>query len=233
MLNLGDVTLLGMDCVNPQRAIHSMLWSMKFVKFAEAVLVTRKELYPIQHKNIRIVYSNQGSRKYRIPNLNRTVALDYELAVLRDTPLYFETSHCLHTEWDSAVLNPMAWEKKWLKYDYIGAPWSEHHDVGWPACDGVTNAVGNGGFSLKSKKLCDEVRNASLRLPESHAEMAISDSWICRTLRPYLETRGFKFAPVKTAMNFSCENRIYSGQFGFHGKITARLNNWDRNFIAW
>ena len=39
-----------------------------------------------------------------------------------------------------------------------------------------------------------------------------------------LRSKGYTFAPVEEAQNFSAENDIWVGQFGFHGKETLALN---------
>lgn len=233
LLDLSSVTLLSIDCHRPDRTLSAMRWSRRFVKFSKAVLVTDLEKFPrFRPSDVCLVPTRQSDRKTSPPGLpNLKLAIDYELAILRETPLHFTTSHVLYQEWDSAVLNPSAWDTKWLQFDYVGAPWPHHTDLGWPPCD-ITNSVGNGGFSLKSKRLCEAVRLASLDCNADPAAMLISDAWICRTIRPSLEAQGLKFASPSTAARFSCENQIYSGQFGFHGKATARLNGWGADFAT-
>jgi hypothetical protein len=143
---------------------------------------------------------------------------------LRQPSEFLRTKYLLHIEWDAAVLNPMAWTDDFLEYDYIGAPWPDHHDPGWPRCD-QSNNVGNGGFSLKSARFCKLVRQAT---DEFHGDAAMisSDRWQCRTLRPWMEGKGIKYSHEEAAALFSCEGRVYSGQFGYHGRITCKMNNW-------
>src|SRR6266850_1256662 len=57
-----------------------------------------------------------------------------------NVPQYVKTSHILTIQWDGWVINPHLWNDDWLQYDYIGAPWDD-------------GCVGNGGFSLRSKRL--------------------------------------------------------------------------------
>lgn len=149
---------------------------------------------------------------------------DYERAVMVEPSRHASTDFILHMEWDSAVLNPLAWTDDFLKYDYIGAPWWRHTEPGWPTCD-ETNNVGNGGFSLKSQKYCQLIAQAC-EFFHDHPGIISSDMWPCRSMRPWLEHRGIKFAPAEVAYRFSCENQIYSGQFGFHGRWTAEMNGW-------
>lgn len=122
------------------------------------------------------------------------------------------TSHALVIQHDGYVLNWEAWKDEWLEYDYIGAPW-------WYK-DGKN--VGNGGFSLRSKKLI-RILAIDPKIELTHPE----DHHICRTYRPYLEKEyGIKFAPEEVAKEFSIEgwkgDRNYKGQFGFHGHAVKK-----------
>jgi hypothetical protein len=120
----------------------------------------------------------------------------------------------LKFEPDGYVQNWKAWDKDWLNYDLIGAPWLWYSD----------NQVGN-GISLRSKRLYDILANDEKIIPtndhiiKEHEE----DHNICRIYRPYLEKEyGIKFAPVEAAKKFSIEafgrpDKNYTGQFCFHG----------------
>ena len=100
-----------------------------------------------------------------------------------------------------------AWRKEFLEYDYIGAPWNYH--------DGRN--VGNGGFSLRSKKLL-QVLADSAEIQKFHPE----DNLIGREYRPLSESKGIKFPSEELAWKFAIEcgdkyGWTYKGQFGFHG----------------
>jgi len=150
----------------------------------------------------------------------------YSAFILKELHLYIKT-HALIIQNDGYILNPKAWEDVFLTYDYIGAPWDLYPAHQWPGFDNVTskNCVGNGGFSLRSKSLLkatSEIFTAS-NPKIYHPE----DAWICRNQRDQLE-KGYylKFAPLEVASKFSVENTVYSGQFGFHGKLTALINKF-------
>lgn len=150
-------------------------------------------------------------------------ATDYSEFVINDLPLRIETSHALMVQTDGFVVNPYAWNNDWLQYDYIGAPWLPDPNHRWPGYPNITpeTRVGNGGFSLRSRKLMMEARQFALREP---LPIELEDAYICRTLGPALQEKGYKFAPVEVAEKFSGENVILKGQFGFHGKLTAEMN---------
>jgi Protein of unknown function (DUF5672) len=136
-------------------------------------------------------------------------AKEYSRWVCTELYRHVATSHLLLFQWDGYVKNPRAWSDAWLQYDYIGAPW--WHD------DGMN--VGNGGFSLRSRRLM-EIVATDPAIREYHPE----DVKICRRYRPYLESEhGVRFAPEEVARRFSLEghkqpSRTHTTEFGFHGR---------------
>lgn len=127
-------------------------------------------------------------------------------------PRYVQTSHMLVVQWDSWIINPEAWDPTWIAYDYIGAPWHWHPEG---------SNVGNGGFSLRSKRLMIYLAQNRKTLPLGMPE----DDVICRRYRPHLEEAGFKFADHHTAGRFSMERSKWTLDvpFGFHG-----MYNWPK-----
>lgn len=140
----------------------------------------------------------------------------YSKFMIQRLSSFVKTDHVLTVHSDGYIQNPSAWDDSWLEYDYIGAPWPWYKE----------HMVGNGGFSLRSKKLLDIL--ARTDLTEFHPE----DQIICQNLRPWLEKEfGIKFAPYEVARKFSIEGyglapqlNIYDGEFGFHGKHVRGLN---------
>lgn len=127
---------------------------------------------------------------------------------------YVDTSHVLVIQADGYIQNPFAWQNEWLEYDYVGSCWDWYNE----------RQVGNGGFSLRSKKLLQVL--AKMPIDNYHPEDAV----ICRELRPGLEQQGIRFAPVEVAKKFSIEAygimpplNKYDGEFGFHGYHCSNL----------
>lgn len=233
MLTLTNVTLFAIDCLHPHRTLASLLRSMGLCEFAETVLLTDLNKFDIQkpvdaltEARIRLVHHEESDRKVSISARSKPLPVDYELAVMTEPIKHMETDFVLHHEWDSGIIDPSKWEPAFLEYDYIGAPWPPHNDPGWPPCDGITNAVGNGGFALKSRRFCAAIAKAVKEYPDDPAKVS-SDRWSCRNMRGWLyDTCGVRFAPVTVASRFSCEDRPYGGQFGAHGVKTAEINRW-------
>ena len=128
---------------------------------------------------------------------------EYSRFMLRELCQHIETDHALCVQWDGFVLNGEAWDGDFLNYDYIGAVWPHYQD---------NYNVGNGGFSLRSRRLLD----ACLDLPVDGA--VAEDVTISRACRPELESKGIRFAPEAIARRFSYERTPPLGrEFGFHG----------------
>ena len=130
---------------------------------------------------------------------------DYSRFMLRDLAEHIGTSHALCVQWDGYVFDGSAWDPAFLEYDYVGAPWPHFHDG---------HNVGNGGFSLRSRRLLEASRELPLDPP------LLEDVIICRRCRPQLERQGIRFAPEAVARRFSYERTPPHGdEFGFHGSF--------------
>jgi len=128
---------------------------------------------------------------------------------------YVDTTHALVVQYDGFVLNGQAWMDEFLKWDYIGAPFQP------------TGIIGNGGFSLRSKRLMEWM--AKQGWEDFHPE----DSCICVRHREEIECAGFKIAIPQVATRFAMEGRCWNskewesmpkewnGQFGFHSLLTV------------
>lgn len=130
---------------------------------------------------------------------------DYSHFVLHRLADWIETSHCLIVQWDGFVLSAENWEPEFLRCDYIGAPWPQFSDG---------HDVGNGGFSLRSRRLMMACRQPGF-LDDGSAE----DLVIARHNRHFLaDNFGMIFADRSLASRFSHERDGQDKQtFGFHG----------------
>lgn len=227
MLFLPNVTLLSIDIVDPQRTIKAMQYSLLQAKFADAVLVTTPSKF--KPEMVRTIGGRGRIDQITVHFVESGPREDYERQIICDLPKWFSTEFCLFQEWDSAIINPSAWNPNWLKYDFIGAPWPyDFHEPGYPPCI-RENCVGNGGFSLRTRRFANETSMLFTELAPPLSGL-LSDAWICRTAEPYLDRAGMRFAEEDEALKFSCENRFYNGQFGIHGKNTIAMNGWKWDF---
>lgn len=143
----------------------------------------------------------------------------YSQFVFSQLHAYTDKPFILIYQDDGFAVHPENWDDAFLAYDYIGAPWPHLPWFPW-AVEGFD--VGNGGFSLRSKKLCEAC--STLPFPYGQAE----DMVICVHYRNLLTSKGFKFAPLEVAKKFSYEHKVdplhtFSSSFGFHAKFNLNL----------
>lgn len=128
----------------------------------------------------------------------------YSYFILKKLADFIEADFALIVQWDGYVLDGTAWSDGFLAYDYVGSRWPHFAD---------SHVVGNGGFSLRSRRLLTACQSPKITL--SGAE----DLTICRTHRQLLEEEfGVRFAPPSIADAFAFERVTPARQtFGFHG----------------
>lgn len=195
MKHLDNVTLLSVDCVKAETTVKALEYSAREIRFGAVKLLSSYQpanLTPdIQWTRISPL-DLEGYSRFMLHNLHE----------------YVETPFCLIIQYDGFVINPGMWSDEFLNYDYIGAPWAKRHNK---------DRVGNGGFSLRSKKLLALTKELCFNgQPE--------DVIICSVNRSYLISKGVRFAPVEVALKFSLEQHIdecsndLTKCLGFHGK---------------
>lgn len=200
--HLKNVTLISIDLRSDQalidKAVAALEYSCRGLNFGAVKLVAGcKPSAPSVALEFYHVEEPVGMNAYNNFMLNN----------LAD---YIDTEFCLVIQADGFVTNPQAWTDEFLKYDYIGAPWWGY---------GRDKIIGNGGFSLRSKKLlklCQGFKNNG-----EHPE----DDVVCVQKRAELEAAGIKFAPLELAYKFSTETQIPDPALlykpchalGFHG----------------
>jgi len=191
MLDLSTVTLLCADSRAPELATWAINRCLGYARFADTVLMTDLA---------RVTRRQEGITYVQTPPI--ATVRDYSEMMLTGIEPHVSGSHVLVIQWDGFILHPDLWDPGFLDYDYIGAAWPPFPDT----------PVGNGGFSLRSRKLLDALRRPGI--PIHHPE----DKCICITNRKVLEeSHGIRFAPVDVAERFSVERTPWHAAFGFHG----------------
>jgi Protein of unknown function (DUF5672) len=211
MRTLPNVTLIGVDCVNIERLLHAAEICQRSFRFGAVRMLTS---IPHDHPSI-------------IPIEPITSRDAYSSFMVKKVNTYVDTPFALVIQYDGFILNPDAWRDEYLDYDYIGAPWNEEEGY---------SIVGNGGFSLRSKRLMELLQqdDAILDPNELDPPDAPEDWYICAMIRDYLEARGIRFAPVELARQFSFEGGdeyfgvAWTNEFGFHGLRWTDISSWLR-----
>lgn len=189
---LPSVTLCAAASVNVRATVAALTACLRQAEFADCLLFSDADI-PLTGTKIRRV---------AIPRLNSSG--DYSEFMLRHLARHIQTAHCLVVQWDGFILHADRWDPAFLEFDYIGAPWPQFDD-GFD--------VGNGGFSLRSRRLLEACMDSRFQL-EGPEDVAI-----CRVNRPLLEQEHcVRFADRQTAEWFAFERTAPSAPtFGFHG----------------
>jgi hypothetical protein len=209
MKNLKNITLINVNCIDSKLAVKTLNASCSVLDFFKVILFSDEKPENLT-SNITFIKID------KIETINQ-----YNEFILRRLVDYIESGHCLIIQNDGFVINPDLWKDEFLEYDYIGAPWSKYGMKVWKR----TNRIGNGGFSLRSKKLMEFIKNFKYINYDSPEDVITS---------LVIEKHNFKYPSVELACKFSLECPIedypfdIQNCFGFHGKDI--FNNLNKNF---
>ena len=135
---------------------------------------------------------------------------EYSKLMLKELGKYVDTDYILNIQYDGMPIDSSNWQNEFLCYDYIGAPWRWYPEP---------YRVGNGGFSLRSRRLMDCCLSDSF-IFISGLEQCQEDVHIGILYKDWLSKKGIKYAPVQLASKFSAEEPGGKfNSFGFHGTL--------------
>lgn len=215
MICLSNVTLICVTSVKIQESIRSLIHCANLMKFKEVKFITHEDINidSVKIEKCRKLTSIEAYSHYMIYDLHKHVDTDF----------------CLTIQHDGFIVNPNLWNDNFLKYDYIGAPW-KITDNCYLDPNGKHMRVGNGGFSLRSKKLLntsnyEHIPFASTMYDGYYKHLnhfsSNEDNIICVHNHELYEKYENKFAPFELALTFSKETTLPENTnldtFGVHG----------------
>ena len=193
MTDLPDITLACVDTVNHALALRALDRSRRGMRFARAVLLTDR------------VPAGSIPDGIEVANIGPLPSRDaYSHFVLKRLLPHVATKHVLLVQWDGYVVNPAAWEPAFLDMRL--------HRRALVLAAGRFR-VGNGGFSLRSRKLLEALQDPRIVLKDAE------DLTIGHAFRTLLESEfSIRFADETLAERFAFEAAHPIGRpFGFHG----------------
>lgn len=218
--SLPQVTLICVSGVNIPKSIYALWRSSAKIKFASVKLVS----------NRKPAFMPKGISFERALGTELDSIDEYSKYVIYNLWRHVDTQHCLVIQADGYVINPELWKSQFLEYDYIGAPWPVRPDA-YIDPFGQHQRVGNGGFSLRSKRLLEvpkrfkvpwEVNVGSFYRHEG-AGLYSEDGNVCVHNRHIYESAGCVWPDLPVALAFSVETRVEeflgTPTFGFHKRI--------------
>lgn len=200
-----------------KKTVRAMEYSLGQIDFDKKIIITEQN-------------SNYQHDEIEIKELDGKIDLvRYNRICIEQLNSFIHTDFCLLIQWDGFILDGERWKDEFLQYDYIGSPWNLPTNA--------KNNIGNGGFSLRSKKFlemsskieynpneCEWIHpSQKLALP-----IAPEDWYLCYNNYEYLVKNEINFPTTKTAYKFSVEHSsalhpynpfdisTYKS-FGFHG----------------
>ena len=187
-----DITLVAVDCAYPELAADALVRSSAKLPVARVLLLTDAAI------------ERDGMEVVRIPAIKSRAA--YSQFIVEELGKHINTDYALVVQWDGFIIDGDAWADEFWNYDYIGAK--------WPHLQGDFR-VGNGGFSLRSKRLLNALTQPEFALEPDENE----DTAICIRYREVLEKKyGIAFADERVADRFAFDvGRPVGPTFGFHG----------------
>ena len=213
-----NLTIIAASDIKINETIYALIKSTKYIKPHKTILFSSN----LNYANKKIIERFNFIEHIKIKPLNSVS--DYSNFIIYDLYKYIDTSHILIVQWDGYVINPAKWNNDFLNYDYVGAPFIPRFNNYSYSRDKDNNffVVGNGGFSLRSKKLLEAPTKFKL-IDNKETTNSHEDGFFCILHRQFLESKGFEWASFKIASNFSIEspinlNEILDFPLGFHGK---------------
>lgn len=213
MLNLKNITLVLVDGVDPEVSLKTLIHCSRLANFEDILFFTFKDL--------------RVPSKIKLNKIKKFDYVEYNHFIISDLNSHIKSDFCLIVQTDGFILNSEKWQDNFLNFDYIGAPWEQKLQDDYP----LGTRVGNGGFSLRSKKFLETTSNfiISYGIMKEMGLNKNEDFFLCKTNYEELVSRGIKFADLKTAAEFSLESSIpeypkkFGETFGFHGKNETTL----------
>ncbi|NBU82359.1 MAG: hypothetical protein EBS55_12000 [Flavobacteriaceae bacterium] len=213
MIDLTNVTLVAVASVRVDKTIKALKYSSKDINFKDVKLITNEI---VDEPNIEVI------------NVEKMDYEHYNKFIVFELYKYIDTDFALIIQDDGFVVNPDNWNPDFLNYDYLGAPWPLPQDnFSYRDISGNLVRVGNGGFSLRSKKLLSLASELNLEW-KSYFGFHNEDGFFSCHNRHIYEQHGCVFAPIDVAKHFSHEIQIPETEgitpFGFHGKNNPYAN---------
>jgi hypothetical protein len=224
MIDLSNVTLVTIDGTgNDLNAIKALKYSTKDINFKSVLYLTA---------------GNYKPNFCKTTNIPRLSVDEYQKFCLTELTNHVDSDYIILIQSDGFIINPNVWDNDFLNYDYIGGPWPIEllrgsykyiklvRDIEHQTQFLSKNAgglVGNGGFTLRSKRLLTYTQ----KLYKDEYYSIPEDNVISIILRQELENNGLKIPyDVDFASKFSCESKDINGKsyspdnsFGFHGRL--------------
>jgi len=215
-VDVSRVTLVSVTGLDPTNAVQALQQSMVGMNFHQVLLIAHT-----CPPNLPAGISFKQCSPTELQSQDKSNTNDYSKFILYNLAEYIDSDYALLVHKNAVILRPEKWEQNFLDYDYIGAPWPKNLHY---TADGTNVRVGNGGFSLRSKKMLQALHDLNLPFTDNGTGYFHEDGVLCVYYRKQLENHGLRFASVDIASRFSrekdCDDSV-AQPFGFHDNQRA------------
>ena len=222
-----NLTLVAIDGLGIATDFYIKLFELcnKEINFENNILFTSAPVDSIYSpENIKINF-------VQIPKLTYT---QFNKFCLTEINSHITTSHIIMIQTDGFICNGENWKDEYFDYDYIGQPWLEDEPGSFPWVKSYEESVGEGGFTLRSKKLLETLCNIDRSIIDNY--QANEDIFISSYARDFLKSQGCKFATPEIGIQFCAGyyidfNKLDSA-FGFHAQpyVEEVLNRYKSKY---
>jgi len=225
VINLENVTIISLAGFNYDSAVRAIEYSQYGIKFGDSKILSPEKP---GYLPTSVKWEETPILRRRAPGID-----DYSHYFLYDIWRHVETEFALVVQGDGYVINPRAWTDEFLQFDYIGSPWPLSQKS-YIDPFGNHRQVGNGGFSLRSRRLLTLPLEVDIpwdvnanNFYKQFKELGLAeDGNIAVHNRHLFEAGGCRFAEVDLAVRFAREMPIPEGRgikpFGFHKYYPGR-----------
>jgi hypothetical protein len=210
MLKIPDVTMIAVDCTNRiNGTINALVECSENIDFGAVKLLSHE-----RPQNLPEFIQFEECPK--INNIN-----DYNYFMFLELGKYIQTSHCLTIQDHAKILDYSLWNNDWLQFDYGGSPWPIISNA-YMGNDGTRSRVGNGGFSIRSRRLLNLPKKLGLPLKQEQNYFNEDGNICCYYKREFLFV-GIEYMPLTIAIHFAYENTVPENvgvkSFGYHRNL--------------
>ena len=203
---LKDLTIVAIDSLNYNATALALDKTREIFPDADIITFSDKKFY-------------DHGRFYQTEKFD---AKEHSRICLHEVGDKLDTNYVMFVQYDGFPVNKDAWTDEFLNYDFIGAPIKQ--DTNSWEFNNENFVIGNGGFSLRTKKLMMLTKHMEQIFIEGNDTGWLEDLLITKIHREELEELGIKFPSIELGHQFSRGER--AGQpdtFGFHNNNLVPL----------
>jgi len=229
-LKLDNITLLALGSTQINENLMALKYSAKNIDFGAVKFIS--------HECPKNLPENVQFEKFN--DFEKISFKEFSYYCIYKLIEHVDTDYMLMIQPDGFIINPDCWTDEFLDWDYIGAPWPIRDDA-YIDPFGNHHRVGNGGFTLRSRKVLEVPQiedipfevNQGTFYKHMNAGAYNEDGNICVHNRHLFEKHGVKFAPVELAVRFSQELPVPEAEgvrpFGFHRYMPGTMGRFNFN----